>query len=76
MEKLRERCKRILRNNIRDGYVKNQRLDEVIITPTTKGETDELIDAEGIVSSGLMTSEEWETCVKDMLLHCLDTVKM
>ena len=49
-------------NSIRDGYVKNQRLDEVIITPTTKGETDELIDAEGIVSSGLMTSEEWETC--------------
>ena len=39
-----------------------QKLDEVIITPTTKGETDELIDAEGIVSSGLMTLDEWETC--------------
>ena len=49
-------------NTIRDGYVKNQRLDEVIITPTTKGETDELIDAEGIVSSGLMTLEEWNVC--------------
>ena len=49
-------------NTIRDGYVKNQKLDEVIITPTTKGETDELIDAEGIVKYGLMMREEWELC--------------
>ncbi len=49
-------------NHIRDGYVKNQKLDETIITPTTKGVTDELIDGDGIVSTGLMTRDEWEYC--------------
>ena len=27
-----------------DGLKKNQKLDEIVITPTTKGETDELIE--------------------------------
>ena len=53
---------------IRDGYSRNQSLDEVIVTPTTKGDvSDELIDAEGIISSGLMTREEWEYCERKSL---------
>ncbi len=43
-----------------NGMVKNQRFDSPIITPTTKGEDDELIDSEGIVARGLATTEQWE----------------
>ena len=54
-------------HTIRDGYKRNEPLDQTIVTPTTKGETDELIDAKGIVESGLMTQEEWEYCEKTAL---------
>lgn len=54
-------------HTIRDGYKRNEPLDETIVTPTTKGETDELIDADGIVSSGLMSREDWEYCEKTAL---------
>ncbi|MBT3835492.1 phosphoribosylaminoimidazolesuccinocarboxamide synthase [Candidatus Peribacteria bacterium] len=47
-------------NDLPDGMVKNQKLEEIIITPTTKAEEDELIDAEGIVSQGLATQEQWD----------------
>ena len=43
-----------------DGLVKHQQLPNPIVTPTTKGETDELIDAETIVSLGLATQSEWD----------------
>ena len=33
----------------------------------SEGETDELIDATGIVESGLMTQEDWEYCEKTAL---------
>ena len=54
-------------HTIRDGYKRNEPLDKVIVTPTTKGETDELIDAKGIVESGLMTQKEWEYCEQTAL---------
>jgi phosphoribosylaminoimidazole-succinocarboxamide synthase len=44
-----------------DGMVKNQPFDGgPILTPTTKGEHDDLIDPAGIVSQGLATSAQWE----------------
>ena len=43
-----------------DGLVKNQKLEKNVITPTTKGEVDELITAEDIVSQGYMTQSQWD----------------
>lgn len=43
----------------RDGYKKNEILDEIIITPTTKGVKDEPITPEKIVSDGYLTEEEY-----------------
>lgn len=54
-------------HKLRDGYKRNEPLDETIVTPTTKGETDELIDAKGIVESGLMTQKDWEYCERTAL---------
>jgi phosphoribosylaminoimidazole-succinocarboxamide synthase len=45
---------------LRDGYVKNQQLDNTIITPTTKGEVDEPITCFDIVERGLLTKEQWD----------------
>ena len=45
-----------------DGLVKNQKLADTILTPTTKadqGEHDEPITAEEIVATGLLPSEQW-----------------
>ena len=44
----------------RDGYSKNEALDKVILTPTTKGEVDEPITADEIVKQGYMTQEQWD----------------
>ena len=44
-----------------DGMVKNQPLDRIIVTPTTKGaDSDDLISGEGIVAKGLATPELWK----------------
>jgi len=40
------------------GYVKNQKLPNPVITPTTKGERDELISSEKILEEGIVTLEE------------------
>jgi phosphoribosylaminoimidazole-succinocarboxamide synthase len=46
-----------------EGLIKNQQLDEIKLTPTTKSdEHDELISAEEVVSNGLMTQQDWDTC--------------
>ncbi len=47
-------------NTLPDGMVKNQKFDDIILTPTTKGDDDELIDANGIVEKGLSTSDKWQ----------------
>ncbi len=48
-------------NRLPDGMVKNQRFPEPIITPTTKSELhDESITPAEIVSSELMSAEEWD----------------
>jgi phosphoribosylaminoimidazole-succinocarboxamide synthase len=46
-------------NTLPDGMVKNQKFSDIILTPTTKGEEDELIDAKGIFEQGLSTPEQW-----------------
>lgn len=46
-----------------DGLLKNQKLDEIKLTPTTKDDVhDELISAKDVVSSGRMTQTEWDIC--------------
>lgn len=49
-------------HKIREGYRKNEKLDEIIVTPTTKGKTDDLISGQQVVDLGLMSSEEWSYC--------------
>lgn len=45
----------------RDGYRKNQKLDQVVITPTTKDQEHDLpISAEEIVANGICSQEEWD----------------
>lgn len=51
--------RRFCGNDLPDGMVKNQKLPEIIITPTTKAKDDELIDPEGIIERGLATKEQW-----------------
>lgn len=46
-----------------DGLQKNQKLDQNVLTPTTKAvEGDELIAPKDVVSRGLMTQEDWDVC--------------
>jgi len=50
-------------NQLREGYTKNDKLDNIIITPTTKSDIhDELISPEDIVSREIMTQNDWNTC--------------
>ena len=41
-----------------DGLIKNQKLDEPVLTPTTKGETDELISYQEILNRNIVSEEE------------------
>lgn len=43
-----------------EGMVKNEPFKSAILTPTTKGEDDELIDPQGIFDRGLSTPKQWE----------------
>ncbi len=43
-----------------EGMIKNQKLASTIITPTTKGKTDDPISRDEIISSGLVSRELWE----------------
>lgn len=48
-----------------DGMVKNQRLWQNLLTPTTKDDShDELISAEEIIATGRMQQRDWEQCAK------------
>ncbi len=47
-------------NQLPEGLVKNQKLPSgAIITPTTKGDHDELIDPQEIIARGFATAEQW-----------------
>ena len=43
-----------------DGMVKNEPFKDLILTPTTKSEDDELIDPKGIFERKLSTPKQWE----------------
>jgi len=47
-------------NVLPEGMVKNQKFSSPILTPTTKGEEDELIDPAGIVKRGFATQKQWD----------------
>lgn len=52
-------------HDLPEGLVKNQKLAQNLLTPTTKSdEHDELISAEEIVATGLMTQDQWDTCAQ------------
>ena len=46
--------------NFRDGYKKNEILDEVVLTPTTKGEKDVPITEDEIVEQGYLDEDEMD----------------
>ncbi len=50
-----------------EDMVKNQELEKTILTPTTKGKTDDPISGEDIVKTGLVTKELWEQTEKAAL---------
>ncbi|PZP56859.1 MAG: phosphoribosylaminoimidazolesuccinocarboxamide synthase [Micavibrio aeruginosavorus] len=50
-----------------EGMVKNQELPETILTPTTKGKTDDPISGEEIVKTGLVSKELWAQTEKAAL---------
>lgn len=55
-------------NDLPEGLVKNQKLPQVLITPTTKdAKHDQPISAEEIVKQGLMTQEEWDEASQKVL---------
>ncbi len=47
-------------NLLPEGMLKNQKFKASILTPTTKGESDELIDPQGIIERKLATASQWE----------------
>ena len=47
-------------HQFRDGYQKNQQLDENVVTPTTKGDSDEPISGTDVVKMNIMTEDEWK----------------
>lgn len=47
-------------NELPEGMVKNQKLWKTIITPTTKGEHDELVSPAQIIERGLSSSSQWD----------------
>lgn len=57
-------------NKLPDGLSKNQKLYP-IVTPTTKGETDELINPKQIVSRNILTESEW-VVVKEKALQLFE----
>ena len=55
-------------NDLPEGLVKNQKLDDNMLTPTTKEEHhDRPIAPDEIVNEGWMTQEDWDYCSKKAL---------
>jgi phosphoribosylaminoimidazole-succinocarboxamide synthase len=47
-------------NALPDGMRKNQKLETLIVTPTTKAKDDELLTPQAIIERGLASEEEWK----------------
>lgn len=57
-----EGCRNYCGHKLPEGLIKNQKLPEILITPTTKGEHDELISKEEIINRNIMSEDEWLIC--------------
>ena len=57
-------CRNFCGNTLRNYYKKNQILDHVIITPTTKDKNDTPITPSEIIERNIMTQDEWNLCKK------------
>jgi len=56
-------CRNFCGHELREGYIKNDKLDKILLTPTTKSdEHDEAISKNEIIRRGIMTKEEWNKC--------------
>lgn len=55
-------CRMYCGHSLPDGMVRNQRLHEILLTPTTKDEHDELISENEILEKGIMTELQWQIC--------------
>lgn len=56
----------------RDGYKKNDKLDQIILTPTTKDHDDRPISREQIINEGYLTVKDYdfiETKAKELFLY-------
>lgn len=63
-------------NELPEGLTKNQKLEKPIITPTTKDDEDRPITSEEIVSTGLLTQEQWDfVCRKALELFEFGQIK-
>ncbi len=47
-------------HQFREGYQKNEKLDENVVTPTTKGDIDIPISGADVVKLGIMMEDEWQ----------------
>jgi phosphoribosylaminoimidazole-succinocarboxamide synthase len=63
----KEGVRKFCGNDLPEGMVKNQPFTAPIVTPTTKGEDDELIDPAGIISRGLATEQQWKEITEKSL---------
>ena len=50
---------------LRDNYFKNEKLDEILLTPTTKSDKhDKNVSEKEIINEGIMSKEDWDICKK------------
>lgn len=57
-------CRYYCGHSLPDNMIKNQKLSNILLTPTTKDEHDELISENEIIDKKIMTLEEWNICKK------------
>ena len=55
-------CRYYCGHELPDNMIKNEKLHEILLTPTTKDEHDELISEQIIIENNIMTKEQWNTC--------------
>ena len=55
-------CRYYCGHNLPDNMIKNQKLPNILLTPTTKDEHDEIISEKVIIEDKIMTLKQWETC--------------
>ena len=55
-------CRNYCGHKLPDDMIKNQKLSNIILTPTTKDEKDELISEKEILEKKIMKRDEWRIC--------------